>query len=184
MEENNNVPNESELLEEPIKETDINLMSLEELKEALELTKQSVAKQIDSTQRAQAELANYKKRTEEQRISEIQFLNANLLSKLLPVSDEFDMAILQIDKDSAASQWVDGIKLIHKKIEAFLLSEGVSKIECEGEIFDPLQHEALSTEETNDYESGIVVKVLRNGYRLRDRVIQPAQVVVAKPVSN
>ena len=73
---------------------------------------------------------------------------------------------------------------IHKKLEVFLASEGVSKIECQGELFDPLQHEALSTEETNEYESGVVTKVLRNGYKLRDRVIQPAQVVVAKPISN
>ena len=55
------------------------------------------------------------------------------------------------------------------------MSEGVSKIECQGEIFDPLQHEALSTEETNEYESGVVTKVLRNGYKLRDRVIQPSR---------
>ena len=165
-------------------EINVESMTEEQLKEALETQKESTSAQLESTQRAQAELANYKKRSEEQRIAEIQFLNASLLAKLLPVSDEFEIAIQSIDTAGTESQWIEGIKLIHKKLEVFLASEGVSKIECQGEIFDPLQHEALSTEETNEYESGVVTKVLRNGYKLRDRVIQPAQVVVAKPISN
>jgi len=159
-------------------------MTIEQLIEALGTEREANNSQLESTQRAQAELANYKKRSEEQRIAEIQFLNASLLAKLLPVSDEFEIAIQAIDSSVAESQWIQGIKLIHKKLEAFLASEGVSKIECEGEFFDPLQHEALSTEETDKYESGVVTKVLRNGYKLRDRVIQPAQVVVAKPISK
>ena len=159
-------------------------MTIEQLIEALGTEREANNAQLESTQRAQAELANYKKRSEEQRIAEIQFLNASLLAKLLPVSDEFEIAIQSIDSSVSESQWIQGIKLIHKKLEGFLASEGVSKIECEGEFFDPLQHEALSTEETDKYESGVVTKVLRNGYKLRDRVIQPAQVVVAKPISK
>tara|TARA_A100001037_G_scaffold145166_1_gene131192 strand:+ start:1365 stop:1946 length:582 start_codon:yes stop_codon:yes gene_type:complete len=179
--------------EQDVTEIDVESMTTDQLKEILELTQKTAADQLDAAQRAQAELANYKKRTEEQRITDIQFLNANLLSKLLPVSDEFEMAIKQYDTyhlneitdtNDPESQWVEGIKLIHKKLEVFLSSEGVTKIECEGQMFDPLQHEALSTEETNEYESGVVTQVLRNGYKLKDRVIQPAQVVVAKPVTN
>ena len=89
-------------------------MTIEQLIEALGTEREANNSQLESTQRAQAELANYKKRSEEQRIAEIQFLNASLLAKLLPVSDEFEIAIQSIDSSVAESQWIQGIKLIHK----------------------------------------------------------------------
>ena len=70
--------------------------------------------------------------------------------------------------------------MIQRKVSNLLESEGISKIEALGARFDPLEHEAVSTEETTKYPSGHVVEVVRNGYRLHDRVIQPAQVVVAR----
>ena len=183
MEEELNIDDETN---EPTESNDdaIDSMSTDELKNAIERLNESLKEQSDLTLRAQAELINYRKRMDEQRITEIQYLNMSLLAKLLPVSDELEMAAEQLIDDDANAQWLNGIKLIQKKLIMFFESEGVIKIESYGKVFNPLEHEALTTEETNEYESGSVVKVLRNGYKIKDRIIQAAQVVVAKPISE
>lgn len=134
----------------------------------------------DTAQRAQAELANLKKRADEERISLQQYSNSRLIIKLLPVFDELDLAVGHADQAAANDPWVEGVRLIQRKVSHLLETEGVSKIEALGVQFDPLEHEAVGTEETTQCPSGHVVEVVRNGYRLHDRVIQPAQVVVAR----
>ena len=102
---------------------------------------------------------------------------------MLPVYDELGLAMDHADQSEAGNSWVEGVKLIQRKVYNLLESEGVSKIEAMGVPFDPLEHEAVGTQESEECPPGHVVEVLRNGYRLHDRVIQPAQVVVARESS-
>jgi molecular chaperone GrpE len=134
----------------------------------------------DAAQRAQAELVNYRKRADEERLSLQQYSNSRLIIKLLPVYDELGLAMDHADQSEAANPWVEGVKLIQRKVYTLLESEGVKRIEAMGAPFDPLEHEAVGTQESNQCPPGHIVAVLRNGYRLHDRVIQPAQVVVAR----
>ena len=138
----------------------------------------------DSAQRAQAELVNYRKRADEERISSQQYSNGRLIVKLLPVVDELGLAIDHADQLEVKDPWVEGVRLIQRKVSNLLESEGVSKIETIGAQFAPLEHEAVGTQETDQILPGHIVEVARNGYRLHDRVIQPAQVVVAREISK
>lgn len=153
---------------------------VEALRRDLAGTRLEVEQHRDLAQRAQADLSNYRKRTDEDRIAQQQLSNSRLLIKFLPVVDELDLAIGHAGGKRPSNSWLEGVKLIHRKVSSLLESEGVAKIEALGAQFDPLEHEAVGTEETNKYPSGHVVQVVRNGYRLHDRVIQPAQVVVAR----
>lgn len=153
---------------------------VEALQRDLEGTRLEMEQHRDLAQRAQADLSNYRKRTDEDRIAQQQLSNSRLLIKFLPVVDELELAIGQAGGKRPSNSWLEGIKLIQRKVSSMLESEGVAKIEALGVQFDPLEHEAVGTEETNKCPSGHVVEVVRNGYRLHERVIQPAQVVVAR----
>ena len=98
----------------------------------------------------------------------------------MPVLDELGLAIDHADQNESNNPWLEGVRLIQRKASNLLESEGVSQIEAIGVQFDPLEHEAIGTEETTKCPSGHVAEVVRNGYRLHDRVIQPAQVIVAR----
>jgi molecular chaperone GrpE len=146
----------------------------------LEEARAEAERQRDLAQRAQADLINYRRRTDDERISQQQFSNSRLIVKLLPVVDELEMAVNHAGEEGAQHPWAEGVKLIQRKVTNLLESEGVKKIEAVGSPFDPSEHEAVGTEETTRYPSGHVMEVVRNGYRLHERVIQPAQVVVAR----
>lgn len=146
----------------------------------LEEVRQEASQSLEQVQRAQADLANYRRRTEEESVALRQDANRRLIMNLLPVIDELELAINHLGDGEAADSWVEGVKLIHRKAYGVLESEGLSRIEAVGIQFDPLQHEAVGVVDSNEQPSGYVVEALRNGYRLRDRVIQAAQVVVAR----
>lgn len=150
------------------------------LRKDLEEARKEVAQNRDQAQRSQAELVNFRRRTDEERISQQQYSNSRLLIKLLPVVDELELAVNHADDSAAQHPWAEGVKLIQRKIAALLESEGVSKIDAVGTQFNPLVHEAVDTQETTKYPAGYIVEVVRNGYQLHERVIQPAQVVVAR----
>ena len=154
------------------------------LQKELEESRQQMDQSRDMAQRAQAELVNYKRRAEDDRLALQQYSNSRLIIKMLPVVDELELAISHAEQNSSGESWWDGVKLIQRKVSGLFESEGVAQIESVGKIFDPLQHEALSTSETTEYPPGYIVGVIRNGYRLHDRVIQPAQVIVARAVSQ
>ena len=155
------------------------------LQEHLQKARQEANQNLDAAQRAQAELANFRRRTDEERISLGKFSNSRLISKLLPVMEELDLAVSHAGEESGDSpgqeaSWLEGVKLIQRKFVNVLESEGVMMIESVGNAFNPLEHEALGTEETSDHPPGYVIQAVRQGYRLHDRIIQPAQVIVAR----
>ena len=107
-----------------------------------------------------------------------QLSNAVLISKLLSVLDDFDRALASVPED-AHEGWVDGIRLVERKLRTVLEGEGVTPIEAVGQPFDPNLHEAVVHEETSDYPDNLVIDEVQRGYRLGDRVLRPALVRVA-----
>ena len=131
-------------------------------------------------QRVQADFVNFRRRSEDEREELHKFLNASLISKLLPVLDELDMAIDHASGASPDAAWIEGVRLIERKLHVLLESEGVTLIKAEGQTFDPSEHEAIGFRETAEHEEGHVVEVTRQGYKVNGRVLRAAQVILAK----
>jgi len=128
-------------------------------------------------QRAQADFINYKRRTEQERGETAKFANAMLILGLLPVLDDFERAFESVSSKLAGLTWVDGIRLIYRKLQAVLQAQGLAEIEAVGQDFDPILHEAVLY---GPGEEGKVIEELQKGYKLHDRVIRPALVKVGK----
>ena len=150
------------------------------LREELAVAQVEVSQNLDLAQRAQAELANFRKRTDEERISLGKYSNSRLITKLLPVKEDLDLALSHAPESAPNDSWLEGIKLIQRKLNSFLESEGVAEIDGVGAIFNPMEHEAVGTDDSTEHTPGHIIQVVRAGYRLHDRVIQPAQVIVAR----
>ena len=131
-------------------------------------------------QRAQADLANYRRRVEEERDEMLSSVTARLITKLLPIVDDFQRALAQTPASGEEAAWLEGIRMIERSFQTLLESEGVRHIEADGKIFDPWEHEALSSIESEDKDAGTVVSVIRPGYKLRGRILRAAQVTVAQ----
>lgn len=151
--------------------------------EAEDLRRKSEA-YLDLAQRAQADFVNYKRRTSQELEQKIRDANAALLTQLLPILDDLDRALLNIPADIAEHPWSQGVTLIGQKLGNLLTQQGLEPIGAEGDLFDPRIHEAVAYEEHPTYDEGQVANVYRSGYRLRDRVLRPAQVVVARGSSR
>lgn len=158
--------------------------SPEELAAMLEESEREREQFTRLLQRTQADFANYRKRAEEERLEHEQQANARLLQKLLPVMDEFELAIDHADQSSTDQSWLEGIRLIHRKLSTFLESESVVRIEASEKEFDPFEHEAVAHQESDEVPEGTVIEVLQDGYKLHGRILRPAKVVVAKGVSS
>ena len=154
------------------------------LRMALTEANEEIARQADAVQRGHADLANARRRHDEERLTIQRQANSRLLVGLLPIVDELDLAVNHLQSgdsastDGASDSWTEGVRLIQRKLAAFLESQGVARIECLGEPFNPELHEAVGMAQVGEAESGSIVEVLRQGYRLHDRVVQVAQVVV------
>ena len=156
------------------------LADLDEMRGQLELAQQESAENKAGWQRTAADYANYRRRTEQDREQNLGLANEALLSKLLAIVDDFDRAIANKPDELAKAPWVDGIVAIDRKLRQLLDSEGLTPIEAEGQPFDPHQHEAIVQVETTKVPEGTITAELQRGYRLRDRVLRPSLVAVAK----
>jgi molecular chaperone GrpE len=139
---------------------------------------------LDLAQRAQADFLNYKRRTAQELEQKIRDANGSLLTQLLPVIDDLQRALASVPPELAEQAWPQGIALIGQKLESILQRQGLERIGDEGDRFDPHVHEAVAYEEHPVYDEGQVASVYRVGYRLNDRVLRPAQVVVARGSSR
>jgi molecular chaperone GrpE len=155
------------------------LEQIEELTRELEATRGKAEEHLHNWQRTAADFANYKRRTEDERATVARFSNAALIGRLLAVLDDFDRALENVPEDAHES-WVEGVRLVERKLRGLLEAEGVTPIEAVGQQFDPNLHEAVVHEETADHPDHEVIGELQRGYRLHDRVIRPALVRVAK----
>lgn len=131
-------------------------------------------------QRAQADLINYRKRAAEEQQEIRRNANTDLILKVLGVVDDLNRAMDMVPEDAVSPGWMEGLSLVQRNLANVMESEGVTKIEAEGQPFEPWGHEAVFYQETPDGEEGIVTDVIRDGYKLKDRVIRAAQVVVSK----
>lgn len=145
-----------------------------ELEQALARGDENLAK----WQRSAADFANFKRRTDDERRGSAALANAALITRLLAVLDDFDRALANVPEDAHES-WLEGIRLVERKLRGVLESEGVTSIDAIGKPFDPNLHEAVVHEETTDHPDNHVIDELQRGYRLRDRVIRPSLVRVA-----
>ena len=148
---------------------------VEALKQALAEEKTKAETNLAGWQRAQADFVNYKRRTEQEKEEVSKFANAALIFSLLPILDDLERAFTSVPHNLAKLSWVDGIRLIERKLWATLEAQGLSAIEALGEPFDPNLHEAAMHGEGKE---GIVIDELQKGYKLHDRVIRPAMVAV------
>jgi molecular chaperone GrpE len=136
--------------------------------------------------RTTADFDNFRKRAARERQDAIKFANEALLQKLIPVLDNFDMAIAAggDSKDEAVQSLQAGVNMILSQLRTALTEAGLEEIDAAGKKFDPNFHEAVSQQETADVPEGHVVQQLRKGYKLRERLLRPASVIVArKPVA-
>jgi molecular chaperone GrpE len=154
---------------------------LAEVEASLAEAQAKAAENLDGWQRAQAAFQNYRKRTEVEQAQFRSAANAQILSRLLPVLDDFKRAFESVPEAYEDDGWIGGIRLIQRKVKAILDSENVKPIALEpGDAFDPKYHEAILYQEVEGFEEGQVVAEVETGYMLGDRILRPSVVVVAK----
>ena len=132
----------------------------------------------DRLLRLTAEYDNFRKRSQREKNESRQFANQHLLEKQLPVLDNFEMALMAAENADPAIR--DGVQMIYDQFLSVLKEAGVEGIDAGGELFDPNIHEAISQKETTEVEEGTVVQQVQRGYKLNDRLVRPARVIVAK----
>ena len=136
---------------------------------------------LDGWQRARAEFANYKKRQDQQMSDLRSFATMDLLKRLLPIADDFTRAQKTMPEGMSHMTWIEGVMLVHRKLELLLEAEGVKPIDTKrGDGFDPTIHEAVTHDEVEGVESGHIIEELQKGYKIGERIIRPALVRVAK----
>ena len=139
----------------------------------------------DRLLRQAAEFENFKKRAARDRLDAIKYANQAMLDKLLPVLDHFEMALAagnSTPTDSLES-FKTGMGMIQSQLKSVLAESGLEEIEAHNKPFDPNFHEAVSQQESGDAPEGHVLQQLRKGYKLKERLLRPAMVVVAKKPS-
>ena len=155
------------------------------------MTKEELINKIDEIQgvaeknyelflRAQAEIENMKKRFKKEREDLLKFSNESLIKQLLSVVDNLEKAISHSQEQSSLKALTEGVELTLQGLRDTLSKAGLNEIKTTGETFDPNFHEAVSEQENNSVEPGIILHELQKGYTLNDRLIRPAMVVISK----
>jgi molecular chaperone GrpE len=150
-----------------------------ELEQALAASQQQAKEYLENWQRERADFVNYKKRAERELRESQEYARINALTTLLPVIDDFDLAMTNLPDELKDQPWLEGVAAIQRKFNRILDEHGIVVIDPVGEPFDPNQHEALGMDSDTDQESGHVTMTLQKGYRCGDRVLRPALVRVA-----
>ncbi|MCB1209430.1 MAG: nucleotide exchange factor GrpE [Verrucomicrobiales bacterium] len=133
----------------------------------------------DLAYRSQAELDNFRKRAAREAQDTRSYANAEILRALFPILDNFEMGLDAARNESETSMIFMGMNMVHRQMADFLRDHGVQEIEALGKPFDPNLHDAITQEPTADQPEGTVLRVTRRGYKLRDRMLRPASVIVS-----
>lgn len=149
--------------------------NIEELKAALDEERGRANNYLANWQRAQADFINFKRRTEQEKAEGQKVASAMIIYQLLPVLDDMERALESIDAKMSGLTWIDGLRLVHRKLQALLESYGVKQIDTVGQTFNPALHEAVMHGEGED---GKVLAEFQKGYMLGDQVLRPAIVKV------
>jgi molecular chaperone GrpE len=174
-------PEKSEQPAEPLVSIEPQTVSAEQLEE-LKTRASKADEHWDRLLRTTADFDNFRKRAVREKQEAIRYANESLMEKLVPVLDNFDMAMAAVPAGSGDGiQSVrEGIAMIHQQLKNALSEAGLEEVDAAGQPFDPRWHEAVSQVETDEVPEGQIVQQLRKGYKLRDRLLRPAGVVVAK----
>jgi len=129
--------------------------------------------------RTLADFQNFRRRKEEERVTDRQYANRELVIGILPVLDNFERALAAAEKTQSYDSLIDGVKLTLRQLNDFLTKNGIKPIEALGESFDPNLHEAVMRVEDSEHPENTVVEELQKGYTMHDRVLRPSMVKVA-----
>lgn len=174
--EDENLDKENELEETSVEATEQEEQSTPVEEETT--PEQEIEKWKSTALRTAAELENYRKRTARDLGEARKYGNSGLLRDLLPVIDNFSMGLQAASQDES-SMIYQGMKMVNQQLIDFLENNGVKTVDPTGEKFDPNLHEAISQQETTEHEEGTIITVVRSGYTLNDRLLRPANVIVA-----
>ena len=167
--------NQSDVAQENQNQTDL----MSQIQQKLQEEQNKAEEYLDLLRRTQADFINYRRRVTQEQDDVRAGAQINVLQQILPVIDDLDRALAAMPRDLANNPWVQGIVLASRRIEATLERLGVRKIGEPGEQFDPHRMEALASEPKSGVPEGTVLEVARPGFALGDRIIRPAQVIVA-----
>jgi molecular chaperone GrpE len=142
--------------------------------------KAELNKYKDVALRSVADLDNYRKRMAREKDDAIRYANASFLERLIPILDNFELGLQASKAGGSQSAVLDGMTMVSKQLQDFLVSCGVETIDATGQRFDPNVHEAIAQEPSVEIPEGVVIRQLRKGYKLKDRLIRPANVVISK----
>ncbi len=151
--------------------------SVERLEKALADEKAKAEEYLASWKRAQADFANLKRRTEQERAESWTSAVAAFLLGILPALDDMDRAVAAIPPELENDKWVNGLKMVWRKFETALETQGLCPLRCAGEDFDPRCHEAIMRCEGKE---GVVMAEFEKGYKYKDRLLRPARVSVGE----
>ncbi len=129
--------------------------------------------------RARADLDNFRKRMTQETADIRKFANATLLEELLPVLDNFQFGLQAAQADAAAQNLLVGLNMVAGQLQNFLRDNGVEEVPAVGQKFDPNVHDAVSQQASADVPEGVIISQIRRGFRLRERLLRPASVVVS-----
>lgn len=150
------------------------------LQQELQNAQNQCKEYFEGWQRERADFMNYKKRVERDQAQLQQIITANIIKKFLVIVDDMERAIRNRPANAEQQEWWNGVDLIYRKLLSILEAEGIQPIAAAGDSFDPNLHEAISHEESSAVQSGQIIEVVQQGYRLGDRVVRPALVRVAQ----
>lgn len=152
---------------------------LVELQIQLESEQRKSEEYLDLLRRTQADFINYKRRTGQEQQEGRVVAQVAVLEQLLPVLDDLGRALQATPPELTNQPWVQGLLLVARRLSSVMEQMGVRQVGLVGERFDPRFHEALSAQANTGLPEGSIVEVTRPGYAIGERVIRPAQVIVA-----
>jgi len=129
--------------------------------------------------RAQADFDNYRKRAAREREETLRYANSRMLEGLLPIIDNFELGMVAARNATEAANIVAGFEMVYRQLQDFLKEQGVELIDADGADFDPNLHEALGHEASDEVKEGQILRQIRKGYKLRERLLRPANVIVS-----
>ena len=139
----------------------------------------------DLALRSQADFDNFKKRAAREKEAAIKYANSSLLERLIAIVDNFELGLSAAKSASAQSPILAGMGMVLKQLTDFLADNGLQPIDAEGQTFDPNLHEAIAREASETVSEGNVVRQMRRGYKLKDRLLRPSTVIVSSgPASH
>jgi molecular chaperone GrpE len=133
----------------------------------------------DLALRSQADFDNYRKRSAREKEDALKYANSSLLERLIPIIDNFELGMAAAGA-AENSPIVAGMSMVGKQLNDFLAEFGVTAIDATGRPFDPNLHEAIAHEHSAQVPEGAVIRQVRKGFKLKDRLLRPANVIVSK----